>query len=285
MATRTQTAFDEIDRTIAGFSGRVGLWARNLATGETIDRGGGEVLEGASTIKILVMLEAFRQVAAGELALDEPLVFEERHRVRGSGVVRDLSLGATLSVRDAIVLMMIVSDNVATNMVVDRVGLDRVNAAAAGFDAPDTRLMDRLDFDAHPEAFGVSRTTARDLCAMLALLAEHRAVRPDLDDAMLAILRRQHYTSGLTRHLPYRLVDAAGGREPILQTASKTGSWPGVRNIAGLVEAPGLRYVVGIMTADCADRRAHDDNEAALLLPRLSRLVFDIFAPGELRAG
>ncbi len=270
----------DLGREIAAFSGRVGLWAHHLGTGEVVEHGADAVFEGASTIKVLIMIEAFRQVAEGRLRLDEALVLEPSHHVRGSGVLRDFEPGARLSLHDAIVLMMIVSDNVATNMVIDRVGLDAIEAAATRLGLRDTRLMAPLHFDQHPPGFGVSRTTARELGGLVERLARGQAVGPKMDERMLAIMRRQHYTSGLDRYLPYELLDASAGKEPTVSIASKSGSWDGVRNIVGLVESPRARYVVCLLSADCADGRAHPDNEAMVLLPRLSRAVFDRFGAG-----
>jgi beta-lactamase class A len=262
----------------ASFSGTLGVWAYDFLTGDTVEHRPDEEFEGASTIKVLVMMEALRQVAAGTLDLDEPLTYREEHHVRGSGVVRDMRLGARITVHDAIVLMMTISDNVATNMMVDRVGLSHVNRAATDFGLSHTRLPSPLHFEAATAGQGVSTTTPRELGTLLVILRERRGFPEELVQLMIGIMRRQHFTAALTRTLPYNVVDASGGKKPTLQVASKSGSWPGVRNIVGLFEGPGVSYVLSLMTKDCADRRAHYDNEAALLLPKVSRLVFDRFA-------
>lgn len=270
----------DLGREIAAFSGRIGLWAHELDADAVVEHEADAVFEGASTIKVLIMIEAFRQAATGRLRLDEPLAYEPSHHVRGSGVVRDFAPGAVLSLHDAIVLMMIVSDNVATNMIIDRVGLDSVNDTAERMGLPRTRLMAPLHFDQHPPEFGVSRTTARELGGLVERLARGRAVGPEADARMLAIMRRQHYTSGLDRYLPFELLDQSAGRDPVVSIASKSGSWDGVRNIVGLVESPRARYVVCLLSADCSDLRTHPDNEAMVVLPRLSRAVFDRFGAG-----
>ncbi len=279
-AAQGSTGITDLDEEIAAFSGRIGLWAHDLASGAVIEHGADDVFEGASTIKVLIMIEAFRQVAEGRLRLDETLALDPSHQVRGSGVLRDFAPGARLTLHDAIVLMMIVSDNVATNMVIDRVGLAAIERAAERMGLRATRLMAPLHFDRHPPEFGVSRTTGRELGGLVERLARGEAVDPGSDAQMLAIMRRQHYTSALDRYLPYDLLDQSGGRAPAVSIASKSGSWDGVRNIVGLVEGPRFRYVVCLLSADCADERAHPDNEAMVTLPRLSRIVFDRLSAG-----
>lgn len=280
---RNRSDLSGIRDVLDGFSGSIGLWARNLQTGETLGHLEDEVFEGASTIKVAVMVEAFRQQAAGELGLDRMLRLRQDHWVRGSGVLRDMTPGTELSVRDTIVLMMTISDNVATNMMLDLLGVERVNGMLAACGLGDTRVMGLFDFAAHPPEYGVSRVTARQLGTLVERLALGTAVSPEADAEMLAIMRRQHDSTSVLRYLPPALLDESGGKDPILRVAAKSGSWPGTRNMVALFEGPDTRYVICLVTKDCADRRAGVDNEAAIALPKVSRWVFDRFAAPALR--
>src|SRR5262249_15426942 len=101
------------------FKGKVSLFARNLDTGATFGVGEDNRVRTASTIKIAVMIEAFARVAEGKAKWTDEVVLTDAKKVQGSGVLQDLSAGLHLSLRDAVTLMMIVSDNTATNLVLD----------------------------------------------------------------------------------------------------------------------------------------------------------------------
>lgn len=267
----------------AAFSGQVGVFAHDLLTDRTVAIAADEPFETASTIKVLILIAAFQAARDGRLSLDEPLTLEERHLVRGSGVLCDLTPGLQLSVRDTLTLMVTVSDNVATNMAIDRVGMDAIAACARSFGLKNTRLFGPLHFDREP-AEGVGVSTPRELALLMERIATGRAVGPAEDAAMLHILDRNQYTTGLTRTLPYDLLEEPSPNvPPRIQVASKSGTWDGVRNIVGYVRGEDTSYVVCLMSRGCKDARFHVDNEAMLLLPRLSRVIFDAFAhlPGE----
>jgi beta-lactamase class A len=263
----------------APFSGTVGMWAKHLGSGETVCMNPDETFETASTIKVLIMVEAFHQIQQGRLSLGEPMTFTADHYVMGSGVLRDLTVGLTLSVRDVITLMIVVSDNVATNMMIDRLGRDQINRAAQRLGMSRTRLLAKLDFesDANNDGFGVS--TPRDLGLLMERLYRGTAVSADADRRMTEILLRQQYNTVLTRELPYPLLVPAHTRaeRPVVQIASKSGSWEGVRNDVGIVYTPRADYVVSVFSKGCTDLRFHVDNEAMRLLPKLTRAVFDHF--------
>src|SRR5207248_2664828 len=125
-----------VRRLAARFSGRFGFWARNLRLGEEVAWHADDQFPSASTIKVFVLRELHRQAAAGVLDLDRDRV-EMRHPdvVTGSGVIKDLTVGLKLSLRDAATLMITVSDNTATNLLIERLGTRAINRStrAAGY--------------------------------------------------------------------------------------------------------------------------------------------------------
>jgi len=112
----------EVARVCAEFPGQVGVWARHLGTGETVGVHEDEEFETASSIKVVIMAAVFAQIRTRRASLTERLRYRPRHFVRGSGILRDLTVGLRLTLRDLLVLMIALSDNVATNIVIDRVG-------------------------------------------------------------------------------------------------------------------------------------------------------------------
>ena len=124
-----QTALDrQVREAISGFEGKVFIYAKNLDTGATYSLNGDERVRTASTIKLPVMAAAFQAVEAGDAKWSDPLTLHDDDKVSGSGVLTEFSDGLKLPIRDVMHLMIVLSDNTATNLMIDRLTADRVNA-------------------------------------------------------------------------------------------------------------------------------------------------------------
>jgi beta-lactamase class A len=119
---------DQVKALVASFKGKVTLYAKNLDTGETYALNADERVRTASTIKIAVMIEAFARVNEGKAKWTDQVVLTKEKKVSGSGILSELSDGLHLTLRDAVNLMMMLSDNTATNLVLDVLTTDAVNA-------------------------------------------------------------------------------------------------------------------------------------------------------------
>jgi beta-lactamase class A len=238
----------------------------------------------ASTIKTAVMLEAYHQAAEHRLTFDTPLTLRKADIVGGSGILRDLHDGLTLSVGDAVQLMIGLSDNTATNLLIAKLGTARVNARLDSYGLTHTRLFRPTFRDGRPDVlpelereFGLGMTTPRDMAQLMASIASGRAVNAEASTAMLATLRRQQ-----DRAMIPRLLTAEG-----LEIGNKTGTdeekQPGPRGIKGQVRADaaivtgpnGLRYAVAIYARQIEDPRWTIDNEALVTGAKISRLIYD----------
>jgi beta-lactamase class A len=252
------------------FSGTLALWVHDLRRRETYGLRAEESFKPASTIKLFILHELFRQAEAGQLRLDEEVVMEKRDIVPGSGVIKDLTPGLRLTLRDAATLMVTVSDNTATNLLIDRLGTRTINrfTQQAGFAG--TRLGGKL-FSGRGLR---SATCARDLGVLMTWIARRQAVSRPASRAMLDILRREQYDTIVGRFLP-GAEDDDSGRATTWRVASKSGSIRGHRHDVAHVEGPGVRYVVALMSRDCADLRFWVDNEAQLCLAHVARAVHD----------
>jgi beta-lactamase class A len=123
------TALDQRVRAeMAQFKGKVNLFAKNLDTGVVYELGGDDRVPTASTIKIAIMVEAFARVAEGKAKWTDELILAKEKKVGGSGILPEFADGLHLTFRDGVMLMMILSDNTATNLVVDVLTADAVNA-------------------------------------------------------------------------------------------------------------------------------------------------------------
>lgn len=257
------------------FSGTLGLWAYSLDTGERIEIRADESFPAASTIKLPILYEVWRQAGEGRFGLSDPVLLKPDDVVPGSGVLRDLTPGLSLSVRDMASLMIVVSDNTATNLLIDLVGRERINQSMADLGLTDTHLHNKL-FKA-PEGAPANSSTPADLGRLLLLIAREEVLTPEACAEMMGILGRQHFTDAITRRLPDFDGFVEAGKEPLATVASKSGSIRGTRNDVGFVRARGKRYVISMMTRGCTDLRFYPDNEGSLLLADISARVYQHF--------
>ena len=284
MSTTSGAVADRIAAEFAGFPGTAGVCALNLGTGERIEVGADRETATASTIKVPILVELMRRVELGDVSLDTKVRVPEP--TPGSGVLRDLSRDVELSLWDYAVLMIAVSDNTATNVLIDLLGVDRINRTMADLGFPATRLLRRFDFPSvGADARNLSRTTPRDLCGIMAALAEERILTPERCRQVLGMMSMQHYRDLVPRYLPFHpYAEELGQPDNGLRIANKTGGWHGMRADMALVEWPGTRYAIGIVSEGDTDTRFWSENQGDRMIGRVSRLVFDHWGGGELEA-
>ena len=265
----------EIKPAIAGlrrdFSGRLGLWVRDLRRGHVFGSDAGSQFRAASTIKVFVLRELYRQVGLGTVRLDEMVTMRGEDKVIGSGVIADLTPGLRLTLKDLATLMITVSDNTATNLVIDRLGVRAVNASIKRDGFAGTHLGGKLF-----KGRGVhSVSTPADLGRAMAEIATGSAVNRAASAEMLDILGREQYANIVGRMIPW---DPWAKGKAAWKVASKSGSLRGCRNDVAYVEAPDARYVIALMSDGCQDERPYVDNEAHLCLARIAAMVHEFLA-------
>jgi beta-lactamase class A len=266
-----------IQNEIDAFDGTVGVAAKNLGTGEEIGVNADEETGTASTVKVPILIEVFRQVEAGDVDLETKIADGPETRTPGSGILRDLSVGNPLSVRDVAILMIIVSDNTATNMLIDLVGMDRINATMQECGFTRTQLRNRIDFPKiGDDVKGLAVTTPRELAAIMEALATGRILNDESRAEIKRIMQMQHYLDNVPRYLPYTpYAKELGKPDNGLRIANKTGGWSGFRADMALVDWPGTRYVIGVVSDKHPDVRFWSENEGSRVIGRISKLIFD----------
>lgn len=263
---------------VSEFEGDVCLAVRNLKTGETIEERSDERVRTASVIKFPIMVEVFYQAHEGKLRLGEVLEVAADNQVVGSGVLKDLHLGLKLTLRDAVVLMIVLSDNSATNLVIDRVGIDKVNDRMRKLGLVQTQLFKKVFKPAtgvqteETKKFGLGVTTAREMMTLMEKLARRELVSREASEEMLSILRKQHDQDEVPRYLY-----PGETRRAELKIANKTGALDDLRNDVALVETPRGDYVFSVFCQNARDRRWIPENAASVTIARLARLLFDYF--------
>jgi beta-lactamase class A len=263
---------------IADFSGEVGIAAKNLHGGEKILVNECMVFPTASSAKIWVLVELFQQVAQGKLALQTRIPLREDHRILGSGVLRDLQPGVEFTLHDLATLMITVSDNTATNILIDLLGIDNIRRTMTDLGLENSRLNNKIDFDLIvPDARSFGEASPSNFVRLLELIAKHQILTPDSCEAIISIMGRNQHLDFAPRWLPYNpLAKELGFRQDIV-VANKPGAVTGVRTDVLLVRHPAAQYVAAIMTDGCQDERWNADNEGSLAIARISRLIFDYF--------
>jgi beta-lactamase class A len=198
----------------------------------------------ASTIKICIMIELYRQIDAGQHALADRRVMRDADRANGSGVMRHLHEGIEFTLNDLCYLMMSISDNTATNMLIDVTDQDRVNATMRALGMTQSvlgRKMGLFNLGPAHENYAVPE----EFAAAIAAIIGHRAASPGACDAMLAMLEKQQNDRRIARHLP---------KQDPPRWGTKTGSMQGVTNDVGFIMIGSGPLIVSIYTANQPDR-------------------------------
>ncbi|MDQ3173365.1 MAG: class A beta-lactamase-related serine hydrolase, partial [Acidobacteriota bacterium] len=192
---------------VAQFRGKVSLFAKNLDTGAVYNFGGEDQVPTASTIKLAVMVEAFSRVAEGKAKWADELVLKKEKKVGGAGILPEFTDGLRLTLRDGVTLMMVLSDNTATNLVIDVLTADAVNVRMESLGLKETRLMRRVfgggeSVDGRKEEnkrFGLGRTTPREMVTLMEKLERGEIISPGASKEMLELMKREQGTNGIWR--------------------------------------------------------------------------------------
>jgi len=274
MTNKLQTLLDQFSAEAQTFSGRFGLAAQAVDSDTPILFQAEEVFPTASVIKLAVVAEYLAQVEAGHLSPVELITLDAADQVGGAGVLLDLQPGLTLTLQDLARLAITISDNTASNLLLKAVGgLAPVNARLASLGMHQTTLGRRFIFDSPADNTG----SPADFLTFLLALARGQVVSPTASRQLLAMMQRQQYTTYIPRYLPFHPFAAEYGLPQEVTVANKVGMLPGVVNDAALLTTPTGRYALVIFSRDCADYRPDPDNEGALLVARLAKVVYDYF--------
>ncbi len=258
----------------ASYRGKMSLYADDLK-GNIISINADETFETASTIKTYILACLFDEIQKGNASLEDTLTYQASQAVNGSGVLSSLDPGAALRVKDTATLMIIVSDNTATNMMIDYLGQDTINACIQKLGCQDTVLHNPIHFDQYEK---LGTTTPRDYASIFRRLARGELISPEADRQMLEILKKQHYNSMITKYFPVYYLDCEEtGEEEMIYVASKSGSMDACRNDGGLVYTPYGPYVIVMMHKDFKDILEYPDHPSTHYGARVSRMLLDQF--------
>jgi len=232
LSARTRAQLDTI---AAGLDGVMGFVILDLVSGERMERLPDEVFPLASTIKLAILYELFKQADEGKLNLDEVRPLDKRHIVGGSGVLLELTAPA-MSLRDYATLMVVVSDNTATNLLIETVGMANVTRRMSELGLKTLLLRRKMIDLAAAERGDENVGTPNDLARLLMVIYRSEGLNKASSDGILAILRKSKSSA---------LRDGVPSAVPV---ANKTGSLDGVEADAGIVYLTGRPYVFVALT-------------------------------------
>jgi beta-lactamase class A len=277
LSPRPELPFEErIASLERAFSGRIGFHAVHLGDDEEVGLNADEPFPTASVIKVGLCCAVLDLVAQGEADLGETLRLPPPgRRVAGGGILKQLEVGA-VSLRDAIELTITLSDNVATNALLERCDAERVNAYFGGLGLSVTRILGPVDFTrvTHDLRGGIGISTPREQTRLLAAVARDEILDSDLCAYLRAVLERQHYQDQIPRWLGWNPYAQYHGREQVLTVGNKTGELDGIRADAALIRHRERGTVaVAIFTDGGQDVRETVDAEGTLAVAECSAAV------------
>ena len=235
-----------------------------------------EVMPTASLIKVAVMVAAHRQAEAGKVLLDQKIELKEADKVPGSGILtRHFSAGTRLSLRDAIRLMIVYSDNTATNLVLDAIGLETTAKTMENLGLAETKIHAKVFrgstttiFPERSEKYGLGSTTAEETVDLLELIYNHSAAGKKSSQMILGDLKACEADDRIAAGLPSGIA-----------LANKSGSISHARCDAGIVYGKSGTYAICILTANNQDKSWRSSNAALKLCADISRVAYTYFNP------
>jgi len=285
--TALETQLQALIQTHYGQVGHVALYARDLNSGKTVAINADTPVPTASVIKLTVLFEALKQIQEGKVHFDDKVALTKANQVEGSGVLMFFDVPQTLTLKDILTMMIVVSDNTATNVAIDDLGLKNIDDRIQWLGLKDTWLYKKVSLPpagpvpADQKQFGLGKTTAREMGGIMErfatcnLNAPGNTAKPTEQDQQLCtaamhMLRNQFYRNSIPRYL--ETIDTTEGESKI---ANKTGALDEVRNDVGVVFAKNGPVVISEFTYGNQDKSWTPDNEAEVLMARLAKAIFD----------
>ncbi|MGH9841545.1 MAG: serine hydrolase [Blastocatellia bacterium] len=301
-ARRFERLRPRLEEMVTAFSGTMGIAVRDISTGDELSINGDRAFPMASVYKVPIMVEVFRQIDAGKFSLTDRVQLTDEERTLGSGVLTLMSSGLNPTIEDLITLMIILSDNEATDILLKKVGAANVTATMRSLGLKDIRV-DRTTFElirdyvalyddrvrgksykeitalalkrdlperiarADIEFAKVTKdvSSPREMALLFEKIVKGQAASPASCQKMMTILRRQQFNQRLPRYLPER-VDSAG-------MAHKTGTIGSTTNDAGVMFVRGTPVALVVFTVDKRIARGEVEEQ----MGRVARVVFDFF--------
>jgi len=276
-AAPPETLQDRLTAAASWFPGTIGLYAKNLDTGVTVGLRPDEPVRTASTIKLPILAATFAAVAEGKVKWTDFSTLRDSDKVTGSGVLFEFAGGDQFTLADLCHLMIVLSDNTATNLVLDRITADYVNDYMDKLGLTRTRSMRKVRGDGadlkdpsgfsragklpENQRFGLGSSTPHEMVTLLEKIERGEIVSEEASKEMLKILKRQHDHNGIARRM---------GTTPV---ANKAGALERLRSDVGIVYSKNGRIAMAITCDDMPQSDWSSDNPGLLMIAKLAEMM------------
>jgi beta-lactamase class A len=262
--------------------GKVAIAVKHLRTGEKFELNADEPMPTASLIKLAVLIEAYQQSAEGKINLADPVTLRQEDKVPGAGVLTEhFTPGLKIPLKDAVNLMVALSDNTATNLVLDKIGIAATCRRMEAWGFPNTKINAKVFRGGttsiapdRTKRFGLGSTTAREMVGLLGKLENKEILNPEACTEVLSLLRKCDDHEKFPRFLPEGIA-----------VAHKTGSISDARTDAGIIYLPSGPVAVCVLTDQNADHRWVVDNAGNLFCAKVAKEIYDQFASSPVATG
>lgn len=259
----------KLQELIKGFNGQAGIYVQNLKTGKTAAINADTLFPTASMIKVSIQCGLMDKIEKGEIQYNQKLVYRDSLLYKGEDLLGSFKDGDTIEVSKVALLMITMSDNTASLWLQKLVGTDYINnwLDANGFKVmrDNSRATGR---EAMHEKYGWGVTTPYEMCRLFIMIREEKAVSPAASERMYRNMGRIFWDDKAISQIP-----------PYVQTASKQGALNESKSETVLVNAPHGDYVFSIITNNNKDQRWTEDNEAVVLIRKVSALLWHYYEP------
>ena len=263
---------DRIQEMASHFQGKVSVFAKNLKTGATYDLGADDRVNTASTIKLPILIAVYTAVEAGKVHWTDTSELGAGNKVGGSGVLAEMSDGTKIPLRDLVRYMMLLSDNSGTNMVLDHVSANQVNAVMEKLGMKETRSLRKILKGSTPEgvseagrdpsnkSFGIGVSTPREMVNLLEQLYKGEVVSKTASAEMLDIMKKQQWREGMARRFD-------------VDVADKPGALDHLRSDVGIVYSKAGPIAIAITCAEMAKIDWSPDNPGLLFIADAAKIL------------
>ena len=274
---------EKIFRNIKDLSYDIGFYIKDLY-GNEIKYNENKTFESASCIKVFILIEYFRQVFNNEKSIFDYFEYKKEDNIPGlnSGIIGSFDYGLKLTSKDYVTLMIIYSDNIATNKIIEYLGIDNINKTIKKLGFKDTYLFNELNLMKY---FKFGQTTPYEYAKVYDMLLNNKVINEEVSKNCLEILKKQKYNDMLIKYLPAMDLLFKGTKDSNIDyIASKSGSivWikdemKNARNDGGIISTKYGDYILSIFISNLDDIRFNSDNKGVEIGSQISKIIYEEF--------
>jgi len=258
-----------LNNVFINFDGKYSIYANDF-NGNVLKLNSSEKYNAASCIKVYILIAFLKKVYEEKKDINTKIKYEQENYVNGSGILQYLTPGLELSLKDIATLMMIISDNVATNIMIDYIGIDYINNTINELGLLNTKLYSKFEF-CEDKVFG--ETTAEDYGKVFELIANRKLWNESMTDEIIEILKNQKYTEMVGDGILKIYIDTEN--EFVKNVITKSGKYQSVRNDGGIVITKYGQYILIIFIKDFNDQDYLNDEDIYNYGRKISNIIFD----------